>query len=192
MSELPEWLSSTLAADAAAGRAVLDAGIRPLRAGWRVAGPALAVTLSTDDNLGMAQLLASPPPPAGTVLVVGGSAYSRTACLGDLVARGLLAARVAAVVTDGLVRDSAEVAALGLPVWSRGVTPAASAKDGPARVGGTVSVAGVLVADGDVVVADDDGVVVWPAWQVVELLAAAARRRDADAARLAALSERPV
>ncbi len=124
-------------------------------------------------------------PGPGTVLVVAGGAESRTAVLGDLVAAELLRAGVVAVVTDGLIRDSRAVAELGLPVWCRGVTPVASRKDGLGRVGGDVVVGGVPVRDGDLVVADADGVVVWPGEAVESLLAKAAEKRRADEARAA-------
>jgi regulator of RNase E activity RraA len=127
----------------------------------------------------------------GTILVVSGASESRTAILGDLIARELLAAGIVAVVTDGLIRDSRAVAELGLPVWARGVTPVASAKNGPSQVGGVVAVGGVVVRDGDLVVADADGVVVWPADRVDELLVAADAKRAADDRRLAAMSEPP-
>ena len=189
MSALPDWLSATLASDATGGAGVMAETVRALRAGQRVSGPALTVSLSRDDNAGMRGVAAAEPA-AGTILVVGGAAHSRTACMGDLVARELLALGIAGVVTDGLVRDSVEIAALGLPVWCRGTTPAASRKDGPGSVGGQVVVAGVVVHDGDLVVADDDGVVVWPAADAEQLVAAAADKQRKDDERLARLREK--
>ena len=153
-----------------------------------VAGTALVVEVSLNDNLAMKEVPAAVPGP-GTVLVVAGAAESRTAVLGDLVARELLAAGVVAVVTDGPIRDSRAVAELGLAVWARGTTPTASSKNGPGRVGGSVEVAGVTVTDGDVVVADADGVVVWPSAQIDELVAKAEAKQRADAERLAALTK---
>ena len=88
-------------------------------------------------------------------------------------------------MTDGLIRDSRAVAALGLPVWARGVTPVASRKDGVGTVGGTVVIGGVPVSDGDVVVADADGVVIWPQTQVTSYLQAAGGKRQADEAKAA-------
>ena len=183
MTSFPEWLSATLASDAADARGVLPPWIATLRPGGAVAGPALVVTVGRDDNRAMRDVRAAAPPP-GTVLVVAGGSESRTACMGDLVARELVGLGIAGVVTDGLVRDAAEIRALGLAVWCRGVTPAASRKDGPGQVGGTVTIGGVVVRDGDVVVADDDGVVVWPAAQTDELLAKADAKRAADEERL--------
>lgn len=188
MTEVPDWLAATLASDAADARGVLAPWVRALRPGQRVVGRALVVAVSRDDNAAMKGVAAAAPAP-GTVLVVAGAAESRTAVMGDLVARELLRLGIAGVVTDGLVRDSAEIAALGLPVWCRGTTPAASRKDGPGAVGGTVTLAGVVVRDGDLVVADDDGVVVWPAADVTGLLELADRKRAADEERLRALAE---
>jgi regulator of RNase E activity RraA len=184
--DVPDWLATTLASDATGTRGVLAPWVRALRPGQRVAGPALVVALSRDDNAAMKDVAAAAPAP-GSVLVVAGAAESRTACMGDLVARELRTLGIAGVVTDGLVRDSAEIAALGLPLWCRGTTPAASRKDGPGAVGGTVTLGGVVVHDGDLVVADDDGVVVWPAAEVADLLEKADAKRQADEARLRAL-----
>jgi 4-hydroxy-4-methyl-2-oxoglutarate aldolase len=184
VSELPDWLSSTLAADASVGKGALPPWIHALSPAATVAGQALVVTVARDDNKAMRDVAAAVTGP-GTVLLVGGAAESRTAILGDIVARELLAAGIAAVVTDGLIRDSRDVAALGLPVWARGVTPVASTKDGPGQVGGSVTLGGYVVHDGDIVIADADGVVVWPAAAIEELLAVADAKRRSDAERIA-------
>jgi regulator of RNase E activity RraA len=189
MPDLPQWLSSTLAADGAGGvdhAGALPPWIRALSPDATVVGPALVVAVTRDDNTPMRDVPAAVRGP-GTVLVVAGAAESRTAVLGDLVAGELLAAGIAAVVTDGLVRDSRDVAALGLPVWARGTTPVASRKGGGGSVGGSVVIGNVPVADGDVVVADADGVVVWPAGEVAAYLEKAEEKRRADDERAAKL-----
>jgi regulator of RNase E activity RraA len=185
VATLPDWLSSTLASDGAGGGAgALPPWITALSPEVTVAGPALVVAVGRDDNSPMKQVPAAVTAP-GTIVVVAGGSESRTAVLGDLVARDLLRAGVAAVVTDGLIRDSRAVAELGLPVWARGVTPVASRKDGVGHVGGQVVIGGVPVCDGDIVVADADGVVVWPAVHVPDFLAAADAKRRADDAKVA-------
>jgi len=68
----------------------------------------------------------------------------------------------AALVTDGMVRDVAGVLATGLPVFCRGMTPNSPARNGPGIVGKQISLGGVPVHAGDVVVGDRDGVVVVP------------------------------
>lgn len=178
-SSMPDWMSSTLAADGAAGAGALPSWIVALSPAATVCGPALVVTVGRDDNSPMKQV-PSAVAAAGTVLVVAGAGESRTAVLGDLVAADLIRAGIAAVVTDGLIRDSRAVAALGLPVWARGVTPVASRKEGVGSVGGTVVIGGVPVADGDLVVADADGVVIWPSAHVPAYLEQADAKRQAD------------
>ncbi|HEU5034035.1 MAG TPA: RraA family protein [Mycobacteriales bacterium] len=183
--QIPDWLSSTLAADGASGAGALPPWIRALSPEVTVSGPALVVVVGRDDNSPMRDVPAAVRE-AGTVLVVAGASESRTAVLGDLVAAELLRAGVVAVVTDGLIRDSRAVAAAGLPVWARGTTPVASRKDGIGRVGGDVVIGGVPVRDGDLVVADADGVVVWPAGEVTAYLQKAEVKQRADEARAAA------
>jgi 4-hydroxy-4-methyl-2-oxoglutarate aldolase len=186
VTEIPDWMASTVASDAAGGAGVLYGEFTALSPDVTATGPALVVTLSTDDNLAMKDVPAAVPMP-GTVLVVTGAAASRTAILGDLVARELINAGIVAVVTDGLIRDSRTVAELGLPVWARGTTAIASKKNGPGRVGGTITIGEVSVTDGDLVIADADGVVVWPAGEVDALLTKAAAKQQADEERLARL-----
>jgi len=183
VDDVPDWLSSTLAADGAAGQGALPSWIHALSPAATVAGPALVVAVGRDDNTPMRGVPAAVAAP-GTVVVVAGATESRTAILGDLVAADLLAAGVAGVVTDGLIRDSRAVAELGLPVWARGVTPVASHKDGVGSIGGQVTIGGVVVRDGDVIVADADGVVVWPAAKYDEHLAAADAKRRQDESRV--------
>jgi 4-hydroxy-4-methyl-2-oxoglutarate aldolase len=186
MTTLPDWLNATLASDASAGAGVLPPWIRALSPAVTLAGPALVVAVSRDDNTAMKQAAAAVTEP-GTILVVAGGSESRSAILGDLVARELMAAGVVGIVTDGLIRDSREVAELGLAVWARGVTPVAPNKNAPGYVGGSVTIGGLVVHDGDIVVADADGVVVWPADQVEDMVGRADARRQADDERLARL-----
>jgi regulator of RNase E activity RraA len=97
-------------------------------------------------------------------------------------------AGILALVTDGLVRDAREIRQMQqFSVWCRGVTPTASQKQGPVVVGGSVSIEGTLIRDGDLVIADDDGVVIWPKEQIDVLLSNAEAKWQQDNARLARL-----
>ena len=91
---------------------------------------------------------------------------------------------VAAIVTDGLIRDAQELRDLGMPVWCRGTTPTASVKSDPGHVGGSAVVGGIVVRDGDYVFADDDGVVIWPHAELDALIRNAEAKRDTDDARM--------
>ena len=189
MDTIPDWLSATLASDASGGMGVVLPGLRPLDRTWRLAAPALVVQASTDDNMAVVAALTAPPP-AGVVLVVSGHAGSRTATIGDIMAADLAAHGVVGLVTDGLIRDGAEIRALGFRVWCRGTTPTAPNKREPGRVGGTIDLGGARVRDGDLVIADDDGIVVWPKEDIAALIAKAAARRQSDAERLARIRGR--
>jgi 4-hydroxy-4-methyl-2-oxoglutarate aldolase len=190
MAPYPDWLSATLASDATEGRGVLPPWIRTLWPDARVVGPAFVVQASQDDNAAVVQATATPPPP-GCVLVVGGQSTSRSATIGGLMALEMRNLDVAALVTDGLVRDAQEIRQLALPIWCRGVTPTASAKRGPGAVGGNLLIGGALVRDGDLVIADDDGVVIWPAADYQQLLVRARAKLDSDNVRLTRLRAAP-
>lgn len=170
------WLSTALASDAADGEGVLPEWIRVMRPGVRVIGHASTCQVAPGDNLFVRRALDAGPV-AGDVLVVAGAEQSASAILGGLVAEALAARAFRAIVTDGLIRDSGEVLE-HLKVWARGVTPRSPAKNGPGSVGEPVVIGGVTVAPGDLVVADNDGVVIWPAAALATLRM---RARDRDA-----------
>ena len=189
MQEFPDWLASTLASDAAEGLGVLPSWIVSLKPDARAVGPAFVALMSQDDNLSVRRAIQIPHSP-GLVLVVGGGSTSRTATIGGLMALEMQNAGIVALVTDGLVRDAREIRQLQqFNVWCRGATPAASNKQGPVAVGGSISIGGVVVRDGDLVIADDDGVVIWPKGQIDALLGKADVKRQQDNARLALLQK---
>src|SRR3954453_7259124 len=134
VTPLPDWMSSTLAADGAGGQGALPSWIVALSPQASVAGPALVVTVGRDDNSPMKQVPAAVSAD-GTVLVVAGAGEARTAVLGDLGAAGPGRSGIAAVVPDGLIRDLGVVAVPGRPLWGRGVPPVSSRKDGVGSFG---------------------------------------------------------
>jgi 4-hydroxy-4-methyl-2-oxoglutarate aldolase len=183
--DLPEWLDSTVAADAAGAASALPPSVAPLRPDQRAIGRAQTALASLDDNGVIATVLDLPAD--GDVLVVAGAAWSRTAVVGDLMARELYLKGYRALVTDGPVRDGGELAKLPFTVWSRSTTTPASGKAHRGHVGVPVSIGGVTVCAGDLIIADGGGVVVWPADEVDALLAKAMAKHDADEARLEGL-----
>jgi 4-hydroxy-4-methyl-2-oxoglutarate aldolase len=186
MIELPEWLTSTLAADARDGEGAMD-GPLPIRSGQLIAGYVSTVTVGAGDNLELREAIRRGPDP-GPVLVVASSTLSDRAAMGDLMAGWMMGRGFRAAIVDGKVRDVAALRTLDLQVWCRGVTPVAAAKAGGGRLGGEVLCAGVMVSPGDVVVADDDGVVVWPGAKVEELLELARKRLESDLRRQAEIA----
>ena len=189
MNEFPDWLASALASDASEGRGILPPWIGSLKPEAQAIGPALVVLVSQDDNLSVREAIRTSPRP-GSILVVAGGSTSRTAIIGGLMALEMQLAGIIALVTDGLVRDAREIRQLQqFSVWCRGVTPAASSKQGPIVVGGSISIGGVVVRDGDLVIADEDGVVIWPKEHIDALLGKADVKRQQDNARFAQLQQ---
>lgn len=119
----------------------------------------------------------------GDLVVVASGPSEAAAVWGELLSTACIARGAVAAVTDGLIRDSAQIAALGFPVFARGTSPLDI--DGRLEVvahGVDVTVAGIAVATGDTVVADADGVVIVPQARATEVLerAAAKARGEGD------------
>ena len=151
-------------ADALGGLGALDAAIKPIAgappAMQSFVGPAFPCMNSPADQLALVGALAYAEP--GDVLVVGTEAYLGTAVIGDLMAGMLLNSGASALVTDGAVRDTPGIIGVGLPVYCAGVSPNSPQRNGPGTVGLAISIGGVTVNPGDVVVGDGDGVVIVP------------------------------
>lgn len=121
-------------------------------------GPALTVKVFPGDNLMVHKALDVAQP--GDVVVVDTSHSHGNAVFGDLIANKAKHRGIAGFIIDGLIRDHAGVVEAGLPVYACGVTPFGPLHRGPGELNYTVSCGGVVVNAGDIVVADDSGVVV--------------------------------
>uniref|UniRef100_A0AAU2JZU7 4-hydroxy-4-methyl-2-oxoglutarate aldolase n=1 Tax=Streptomyces sp. NBC_00049 TaxID=2903617 RepID=A0AAU2JZU7_9ACTN len=124
------------------------------------AGPVRTVACHEDNAL-LRELLHTPG--EGAVLVVDGGGSPRTALVGDLIAGAAQRNGWAGLIIDGAVRDSVALGGLDLGVKALGTIPRKSGKTGAGAVDGPVTIGGVTFRPGDIVHADDDGVVVLPA-----------------------------
>ncbi len=138
----------------------MDHGIRPRSAVALMAGPAFPLRVHTADILMVAPALAACPP--GHVLVIDGGAEPNTALWGGITTESAFRKKLAGVVIDGAIRDSAEIARSRLPVFARAVVPNAGGAEYAAPLNVPVSCGGVIVRPGDWLVGDADGVVVVP------------------------------
>jgi regulator of RNase E activity RraA len=96
---------------------------------------------------------------------------------------------IAAVVTDGVVRDTVQTRDTGLPVWCIGTTPAGPTKDGPGQINMPVTCGSVIVFPGDLVFADEDGVVLIRRAEVEDVLERARARIDKENAWLQRIAQ---
>ena len=171
--------------DADKGMPVLDPAIRAMVADVRMAGPALTV-VAEDDHLPVFSALAEARP--GEVLVIVTHGGGR-AVLGELFASEARRRGLAGVVIDGRCRDVAGLRRVGLPVFARGSVPASGSTVSCAPLRVPVTCGGVEIAPGDIVFADDDGVVAAPAGRMEAALETAEAIGRAERAILAGIAQ---
>lgn len=147
---------------------VISGGLRPVTARTTMMGPALTALLAPGHNLGVHVALSIARP--GDVLIVACEGAA-TGVLGGLLAAFAVRSGLQGLVTDGWVRDVAELRDLDLALWAAAISPAGTGKEDLRGVNVPVMIGGVMVRPGDLIVGDDDGVVAIPrasAVQVVE------------------------
>lgn len=170
--------------DADKSMPVVASEVRAMLPGLAMVGPAVTVTCH-DDHLPMfAGLRAAEP---GSVLVVACDGHRR-AVSGELFATEAERRGLAGIVVDGYVRDMRGLRTIGLPVFARGTCPASGSTRDPGTVGGDVVVGGVPVRPGDLVAADDDGVIAAPADRLAAALPGAEEIERAERALLDAMA----
>jgi 4-hydroxy-4-methyl-2-oxoglutarate aldolase len=181
-------LGSATVHEAMGRRGFAGPALRPIQQDVRLAGPAVTASCHPGDNLMVHAAVEVCR--EGDVLVVTTTAPSTHGMFGELLAVSLRARGVRGLVIDAGVRDTAELRAMGFPVWARHVSCEGTVKASPGSVNVPVVLGGqVVVAPGDVVCADDDGVVVVPRGDAAAVVAQGRdriRREDATRARLAA------
>ena len=174
-----QGLATTAIADIIDLSCVMRYAVQPL---WpdigRIAGPAFTVRTPRHDNLMLHAAIYRAEP--GDVIVVEAGDDAMAVAGGNVCAvaqkRG-----VAGFVVDGVIRDIGDSRANGFPLFACGRSPIPAAKEGPGEINHTIRCGGVVVHPGDVVIADDEGIVVVPLANAEEVLKKAQAKADTDA-----------
>jgi RraA family protein len=153
-----EPLPTAELADAAESPIAMDARIRPVWAGARLAGPAFTVRVPPGVFPSMKD--ACEQAPAGSVLVVDGGGDLGRALWGDKMSARAIRRGIAGLVVDGAIRDRDGIEALGFPVFAAGSVPTPPVREGTGELDVLITCGGCEVRPGDVVYGDADGVVV--------------------------------
>jgi 4-hydroxy-4-methyl-2-oxoglutarate aldolase len=171
-------LSPTTLADVLSREQVMNFGIRPLWADMpRVAGPAYPVRCAPGDNLMLHAAIYRAPPGSIIVIEAGDTDY---ALVGGNVCAVAQKRGIAAFVTNGVIRDLAEVRAMRFPVFACGVSPIPGAKDKLDLLNERIHCGGVEVSPGDIVVADEEWIVVVPVSRADSVLTSARLKAAKD------------
>ncbi|MFE0418466.1 4-carboxy-4-hydroxy-2-oxoadipate aldolase/oxaloacetate decarboxylase [Streptomyces tendae] len=166
---------------------LLGPGIRPVQQGVRVAGTAVTVLGWPGDNLMIHAAVEQCG--EGDVLVVTTTSPSTDGLFGELFATALQRRGVRGIVLNTGIRDTQELREMGFAAWSRAVSAQGTVKATGGSVNVPIAVDGQVIRPGDVIVADDDGVVVVPRERARQVAEASEARERKEAATRAAFLE---
>ena len=155
-------------------------GLRPFHGGGTMVGRALTVRTAVGDNKAIHQALDLIEP--GDVIVVDGGGDESRALIGEIMTTIAASRHASGLVIDGAIRDAAALARMGFPVFARAAIHRGPYKNGPGEINVPVCIGGMVVNPGDIIVADEDGVVAFSPAIAIELAekVRAQEQREAD------------
>lgn len=138
----------------------MERTIKPLARGMKICGPAFTVKAQAGDNVMILKAMREARP--GDVIVVDCGRCPESGPFGELAAAECQTKGLGGFVTTGSVRDTAEIIAMGFPVFSSGISIVGTVKESLGLINHPISAGGVIVHPGDIILGDDDGIVVIP------------------------------
>lgn len=159
--------------------------LRPMHKGGVMAGPAFTVKSRPGDNLMVHKAidLAS----AGDVIVVDAGGDLTNAIIGELMLAQMVKKKLGGIVINGAIRDSAAIAAQLFPVYAAGITHRGPYKDGPGEINVPVAIDGMIIAPGDLIIGDEDGLLAVAIDEAETILAATRAKHAAEEKQMAAI-----
>jgi 4-hydroxy-4-methyl-2-oxoglutarate aldolase len=174
---------AAILADVAGRRGTAHGRIAALDPRMKLAGPAFTIEVRAGDNLMIHAAMSMAKP--GDILVIDGKADQTCALMGAIMVNACRQLKLGGIVMDGAMRDSLEIRELDFPVFCVGTNPNGPTKFVPGRINWPVSVGGISVSPGDLVVADADGVVFVEREKAASLLPLAQKKVDDETQRIA-------
>ncbi|MBC2850346.1 4-carboxy-4-hydroxy-2-oxoadipate aldolase/oxaloacetate decarboxylase [Cetobacterium sp. 8H] len=160
-------------------KGLLNDKIKPIQMGVCISGPAITVKCGSGDNLMIHAAVEFCK--KGDILVVTTEGESnKHGMIGDLLVQTLIEKEVKGLIIDGGIRDSKRIRELGFPVWTTAIVCSGTTKIKPGTVNNSVVCAGTQITGGDLILADDDGVVVVKLEEIGKALEAGKKRESKE------------
>lgn len=188
--ELVKAFASLPVANVSDSMARMTAGgakLRPMHASGGMAGVALTVRARPGDNLMLHKAINMAQP--GDVIVVDAGGDTTNALMGELMLAYAIKRGVAGFVLNGAIRDLDAFVATNLPTFAVGVTHRGPYKDGPGEINVPISLDGMVIAPGDIVIGDSDGVLAVPQAEAAEILKKTQAKQDAETRQMQAIAQ---
>jgi RraA family protein len=161
--------------------------LRPMHASGGMAGVALTVRSRPGDNLMLHKAIDMAEP--GDVIVVDAGGDLTNALFGEMMLAYAIKRGVAGLVLNGAIRDADTIREINHPVFAAGVTHRGPYKDGPGEINVPISLSGMVIEPGDIVIGDSDGVMCVPQGAAEEILKKAQAKHTAETKQLQAIAE---